>query len=82
MKKKSLGQIAYEATGDGGRANFGPWEKTPEIVRKVHHDIAAAVERAVLRRVLRGMLRGAGADLDKSARRLLRIAAASFGRDE
>jgi len=46
--KKSLGQIAYEASKDGGQQNFGPWKKAPEVVRRVHEEMAQAVAKAVI----------------------------------
>lgn len=50
---KTLGQIAYEATEDGGKQNWGPWDKAPELVRSIHERMARAVEREVMRRVRR-----------------------------
>ncbi len=47
---KSLGQIGYEATPDGGQQNWGPWEKAPDIVRSIHERMAAAIEKEVKRR--------------------------------
>ena len=49
-KQKSLGQIAYEGTYEGGRSNFGTWENAPDVVRRVHEQMAKAVAREVLRR--------------------------------
>lgn len=49
-KRKSLGQIAYEANTDGGQQNWGPWSKAPPLVQRIHERMAAAVARAVRRR--------------------------------
>ena len=49
-QRKSLGQIAYDATLEGGKQNWGEWHEAPGVVRRVHNDMAAAVEKAVLRR--------------------------------
>jgi hypothetical protein len=49
MTRKTLGQIAYDASPDGGRRNWGPWSTAPDIVRRVHEQMAQAVKRAVLR---------------------------------
>jgi hypothetical protein len=59
MKKlKSLGQVAYEATPEGGQQNFGPWEKAPDLVKRIHEQMAKAVEKTVKRRMQRdGWLR-------------------------
>ena len=48
---KSLGQFAYEVSPKGGQQNFGPWEKAPEVVRRVHEEMARVVEREVLKRL-------------------------------
>jgi hypothetical protein len=50
---KTLGQIAYEATSEGGKQNFGPWKQAPAVVRRVHEQMARAVKRAVTRRAAR-----------------------------
>ncbi len=50
-KLKSLGQIAYEGSPEGGIQNWGPWDKAPEVVRRVHERMAKVVERAVKRRM-------------------------------
>ena len=44
---KSLGQIAYEASNEGGFQNFGSWKKAPEVVRRVHENMAKAVAKAI-----------------------------------
>lgn len=50
-KQKTLGQIAYDSNpDDGGKSNFGPWEKAPQVVRDVHERMAKAIEREVKRR--------------------------------
>ncbi len=54
MKRKTLGQIAYEACEQGGQQNWGSWTQAPEIVRYVHEKMARAVERAVRRRLRSG----------------------------
>lgn len=48
--KKTLGQVAYERSPEGGQQNFGAWDQAPEVVRCVHEQMAAAVEKEVLRR--------------------------------
>lgn len=45
---KSLGQIAYEASENGGKQNFGEWDKAPDIVKNVHKELAEAVKKAVI----------------------------------
>lgn len=50
-KQKSLGQIAYESTSDGGKQNFGPWSKAPDVVRRVHEQMAYAVINEAMKRV-------------------------------
>jgi hypothetical protein len=52
MKKeqKSLGQVAYESSPEGGQQNFGPWSQAPEVVRRVHEQMALAVKKEVERR--------------------------------
>ncbi len=50
-KQKTLGQIAYEATTEGGSQNFGPWERAPEVVRRVHEQMAKAVQDEVMKRI-------------------------------
>lgn len=49
--QKELGRIAYESTAEGGKANWGAWEKAPEVVRRVHREMAKAVESEVTRRL-------------------------------
>jgi hypothetical protein len=52
-REKSLGQIAYEASKEGGQQNFGPWAKAPQIVRDVHEQMAEAVAKVVRRKARR-----------------------------
>ena len=42
---KTLGQIAYEATTEGGKQNFGKWKNAPDVVRRVHEQMAQAVAK-------------------------------------
>ena len=53
MKKKlkSLCQVAYESTAEGGKHNFGPWEKAPDLVKRIHEEMAKAVAKTVKRRM-------------------------------
>ena len=49
--RKTLGQIAYESTNEGGMGNFGPWKTAPGIVRRIHDCMAQAVKWEVNRRI-------------------------------
>lgn len=45
---KTLGQIAYEASQEGGQQTFGPWKNTSPLVKQVHEEMAHAVAHYVL----------------------------------
>lgn len=51
---KTLGQIAYEASPEGWQQNWGPWDKAPGVVRRVHNELADAVANEVARRSVEG----------------------------
>lgn len=57
-KQKTLGQIAYDATpNEGGKSNFGTWDKAPEVVRRVHEKMAKKIEQVVTQRVREEILK-------------------------
>ena len=55
MKKKSLGQVAYESSPEGGLQNWGKWEKAPDIVKHVHKQIATSIVMEVVTKIVRDL---------------------------
>lgn len=55
MEKKSLGQIAYESSPEGGQQNWGKWEKTPDIVKHVHKQMATSIVIEIATKIVRDL---------------------------
>jgi len=69
-----LGRLAYESTEEGGKQNWGEWDEAPDVVRRVHHQMAVAVAKEVLRRVFdeRTLFEIEHADLSNSCMDMIR----------
>lgn len=50
QKRKTLGQIAYEASSPENERHWGAWHCMPIAAQKMHEDMALAVAKEVLRR--------------------------------